>query len=172
MKSESWCGEAMKHRRKSRNNAAVPKPLETKRRPAQWVFPPDIFWISPMGQVIEGIGHLSMIQGAPKAFGFYESPQSPEEIDQAFTQLWRDGWVRGRFAAPMWSFHMEKPRQDALAVAQGLVRKFRAHGKYVEVDFALSPNRGQTFTVEDFLAEKWPSAWRLNPARRRKARWR
>lgn len=150
----------------------MPKPPQTRHRPAQWAFPPDIFWISPAGQVIEGIGHLSMMQGSPEAFGMMESPQTPSEIDQAFRRLWTEGWVRGRFADPMWSFHMGRPKGDSLAVAQALVRKYRAHGKYVEVDFALSSDRGQTFTVADFLDERWPSGWRLNPSRRRKARWR
>jgi hypothetical protein len=129
-------------------------------------FPPDIFWISPDGGVYEVIGHLTAIQAKPELFELPSSPKTRAEVDRAFSALFEQGWVRGRFSDGTFYFQMGRPRGLSLAAAHGLVLKFQAQAKEVSVDFAPGPYRPKDFSVEDFIDQKFPQAWGINPPRR------
>lgn len=141
----------------------------TEPRPEDWNWPPDIFWISPDGTVIEVIGHLTAIQAKPRTFGLERSPVSKKEIDAVFLDLWSRGWVRGRFSDGKFSFQMERPRGDSVAAAFDLVMKFKNHTKWVDVDFS-DPQYGRMSTemkAQRFLGRKFPTSWGLNPRGRK-----
>lgn len=148
---------------RARPRRRPPAPPGTVPRPAAWEFPPDIFWISPQGQVVEGVGHVSMMQERPEAFGFHAGPQGKREIDFALLGLWHRGWVRGRFAGETFSFQLDRPRGDSLVHAQDLVGRFARHVRWVEVDFGAPGFAPATFTRNDFLAARrglWRTRWR------------
>lgn len=69
-----------------------------KYKQDRWVFPPDIFWITPDGEIREIIGHLTAMQQAPEAYGFMFPPHTKDEIDYAFSTLFRNSYVRGRYS--------------------------------------------------------------------------
>lgn len=130
-------------------------------------FPPDIFWLSPDGGIYEVIGHLSAIQARPELFGLAASPKTRAEIGKAFGSLFEQGWVRGRFSDGTFYFQLERPRGLSLAAAHALVLKYKSHAKEVSVDFSPGPWRPKDFTAEDFIDQKFPQAWGINPPRRR-----
>lgn len=68
------------------------------RKTRKWEFPPDIFWITPDGEVRDIIGHLTDMQQSPEAYGLMFPPQTRAEIDFAFQTLFTDSWVRGRYS--------------------------------------------------------------------------
>jgi hypothetical protein len=141
-----------------------PKGVTPKK---SWDFPPDIFWITPDGGVIDVIGHLTALQGHPETFGLHASPRTKREVDDAFRYLWERGWVRGRFSGGTFSFQMERPRGIPLGNSFNLVLKFEDQATGVEVAFS-DPEyaqMGKWMTAEDFLAQKFPVSWRINPMR-------
>lgn len=133
----------------------------------RWSFPPDIFWITPDGVVINVIGHLTAIQGRPETFGLHASPVTKRQIDEAFLDLWASGWVRGRFSSGTFSFQMERPRSTPLGNAFNVVLEFQDHAEEVEVSFSdpeYAP-MAKSMTAKDFLLQKFPGSWRINPRR-------
>lgn len=141
-----------------------------KNEPAAWTdYPPDIFWITPDGKVMDVIGHLTAMQGDPEAFGLASSPVEKDEVDDAFGQLWSQGWVRGRFSDGTFSFQMERPRGLPMGNAYDMVATYRPHVKEIEVEFA-DPSAWKmrkNFTAEEFLAQKFPGAWGLGSKKRK-----
>lgn len=143
-------------------------PPGTSRAPFE--FPPDIFWISPDGVVISVIGHLTALRQSPWTFGFSFAPETKEEIEGAFRAVLGGGWVRGRFSSGVTSFHMERPRGTPLGNAHDFVLRFKSHITIVEVDF-YDPawfKAAKDFDVDDFLDQKFPLSWGINPGRRRR----
>lgn len=116
-----------------------------------WDFPPDVFWISLQGEVVEVVGHLTEIMEAPGKFGLAAAPASREEADRAFADLLAQGWVRGRRSGATFHFHILEPRTDALAVSQAFVRRFAGHGRWVVVDFWRPIKPPAPFTVRSFV---------------------
>lgn len=136
-----------------------------KRHPRQrsFKFPPDIFWIAPNGDARDIIGHVTSIQAHPEAYGFHDAPQTKEEIDEALTYLFQEGWVRGRFSSGRFSFQMERPRGTPMGNAHDLVLRFQDQAVEVEVDF-WDPKfklMAKSMTAEEFLSQKFPSRWGL-----------
>lgn len=116
-------------------------------------FPPDIFWISPEGEVLNVIGHVSSIQVKPKAYGLRVGPKDLNEIESVFNHLSKQGWVRGRYNSGTFSFQIDRPREIQLANAVDLVYRFQAQAKDVRVDF-LDPTfkrKGKSISAKDFL---------------------
>lgn len=135
----------------------------------RWEFPPDIFWITPDGGIMSVIGHVTAIQQTPEAFGLHVAPETREEVSRALNDLWAQGWVRGRFSDGVFSFHMERPRGVTVGNAYDMVAKHSRHAEKVEVDFA-DPfyfKFAKDFTAGEFLMQKFPSSWQLNPRRRK-----
>ena len=145
------------------------KPPGTVPRPGQFDWPPDIFWISPDGAVIEVIGHLTAMQARPDTFGLIGPPQTREEIDAAFQELFGRGWVRGRWSDGAFSLQMERPRGVPMGNAHELVLRFAAHAQEVDVDFAdpRFARMSKRMSATDFIEQRFPLAWRLNPRRGR-----
>lgn len=148
----------------------TPKPPPgTGLRPEDWDFPPDVFWITPDGVLIEVIGHLTAIQASPETFGLVVAPETKRGISDVFQSLFSDGWVRGRFSGETFFFQMARPRGSSLAGAHALVVQYAGHGIRVVVDFD-PPYFPQEFLVKDFVAQKFPASWGINPGRRRKGK--
>lgn len=135
-----------------------------------WDFPPDIFWITPDGIVIDVIGHLTAIQGHPETFGLHDSPKTKRQVDEVFRDLFAAGWVRGRCSNGTFSFQMERPRGVPLGNSFNMVLEFKGQATGVEVAFS-DPEyaqMGKWMTAQDFLGQKFPVAWRINPMRGKK----
>lgn len=135
-----------------------------------WEFPPDIFWITPDGVVIDIIGHVTAMQAHPETFGLDKAPTSRWEINEAFRVLWADGWVRGRFSGGTFHFQMERPRGKPLGNCFEMVLQWQEDARDVEIAFSepeFEP-MGKSMTADDFLAQKFPMAWRINPGRGRR----
>lgn len=142
---------------------AKKKKVSKTKRKSVFEFPPDIFWIAPSGDARDIIGHVTSIQGHPEAYGFHAPPQTKEEIDEALTYLFQEGWVRGRFSSGKFSFQMERPRGTPMGNAYDLVRRFQDQATEVEVDF-WDPNfkvMGISMAAKEFMAQKFPSRWGL-----------
>jgi len=130
-------------------------------------FPPDIFWLSPDGDAYEVIGHLTAIQAHPEIFGV-DAPKTKKEIDAVFSELFEDGWVRGRFSDRTFHFQMGRPRGLSLSAAHAIVLKCQKHATDVSIDFAPgAPWPPKDFSVDDFIEQKFPQSWGINPPRRR-----
>jgi hypothetical protein len=135
-----------------------------------WDFPPDIFWITPDGVAIDIIGHVTAMQARPETFGLHKSPTTKKEIDDAFRGLWAAGWVRGRFSDGTFYFQMERPRGKPLGNCFEMVLQFKSDAESVEISFAdpeFEP-MGKSMTAEEFLDQKFPTSWRINPGRGRR----
>lgn len=145
------------------------KPNGTNRRPKAWQWPPDVFWISPDGAVIEVIGHLTALQAHPETYGFSYAPRTRAEIDKAFHEMFDAGWVRGRFSGGVLHTQMERPRGTSLGNVFDLILKFREHVQSVDVDFAnpAYAKMSRELLVAEFMDQKFPGSWGLNPPRRR-----
>jgi len=130
-------------------------------------FPPDIFWISPDGHVIEVIGHLTALKAHPELFGFSRPPETKKDADDYFRTLFEAGWVRGRFSDATFHFQMERPRGLSLGGAYDLVVRYADQTDRVVIDFTSPKYRGEDFTRDEFLAQKFPGAWGINPPKRR-----
>lgn len=121
--------------------------------PFEWAWPPEVFWLSPCGEVVEIIGHLTAMRENPERFGLPSPPRTKREIDEAFRFLWAHGWIRGRFSSGTFWFHLDRPRPDALARARILVSKFARFVDRVDIDFAEAwPAR--TLKSADFLDDR------------------
>jgi hypothetical protein len=140
-------------------------PPGTGLRPGEWSFPPDIFWITPDGVLIEVIGHLTAMQAHPDTFGFVAAPEGKREIDTAFQSLFESGWVRGRFSDGTFFFQMGRPRGSSLGGSHSLVVEYASHTNRVMVDFQ-PPYPPQDFTTKDFIEQRFPASWGINPSRR------
>jgi hypothetical protein len=134
-------------------------PKAARPRAGHWDLPPDVFWISPEGEVIEVIGHLTEIMEAPERFGLAAAPSTKEEADRTFAELMEQGWVRGRLSGSTFNFHILEPRTDALAASQAFVSRYAGHGRWVVVDFWRPIKPPAPFTVRDFVEGRWPAAW-------------
>jgi hypothetical protein len=142
-----------------------------EKLPKGFEFPPEIFWIKPGGGVLSIIGHLSAMQGRPSTFGLATSPETREEIEAAFSKLFGEGWVRGRFSLVdgVASFHIARPEAVPVGNARTFVMKYAAFVNKVEIDFydpALF-KAGRDFTKDEFVEGVFPAWWQLNPKRRR-----
>lgn len=141
-----------------------------EKKPDAWEgYPPDIFWITPDGKVMDVIGHLTSMQSDPDTFGLAASPETKEEIEEAFEHLWTQGWVRGRFSDGTFSFQMERPRGLPMGNAYDLVVLHKPHAKKVEVEFAdpAAWKMRKNFEADEFLAQKFPGSWGLGSKKRR-----
>ncbi len=140
--------------------------------PMWFDFPPDIFWLTPEGAPVMGLGHISMIQRSPEAFGFHSPPETKGEQDAAITELLGGGWVRGRYTGDRFYFEMDRPRATPMKVAYDVVLRFERHGQDVVVDFPppYTGFGGKPVLVKDFLDQKFPIAWGLNPRPKRRKR--
>lgn len=144
----------------------TPKPPPgTGLRPEEWIFPPDVLWITPDGVLIEVIGHLTAMQAHPETFSLPAAPTSKRDIDDAFQSLFASGWVRGRFSDGTFFFQMGRPRGSSLGGTHALVVEYARHASRVVVDF-LPPYPPQDFTAKDFIEQRFPISWGINPPRR------
>ncbi len=136
------------------------------RRLPAW--PPDIFWISPEGKVLDVIGHVTSIQAKPEVYGLPATPETTVEIDQALAGLFEAGWVRGRFSHGVMSFQMERPRGLPMGNAHALVLLYQGQVKRVEVDFWLVDfvRLANDLQADDFLAQRFPAHWGLGRAKK------
>lgn len=135
-----------------------------KRRASKLpAWPPDIFWISPEGKVRSVIGHLTSLQAKPESYGLPAAPRSPQEIEEAFGSLFAQGWVRGRFAAGVMSFQMERPRGLPMGNAHAMVELYQDEVRRVEIDFWLEEAMrfAKDMSASDFLAQRFPAVWGL-----------
>lgn len=144
-------------------------PFGANPRPDEWTWPPDIFWITPEGVVVEVIGHMTAMQAHPETFGLDRAPTSKRDVDLAFLDLWSRGWVRGRFSDGKFSFQMERPRGLSLSACYDLVLKFEKQADWVDIDFSdhACARMSTGMHAKDFLQQKFPTSWRLNPRSRR-----
>jgi hypothetical protein len=140
--------------------------------PAAFRMPPDIFWIRPDGKVFSIIGHGTDIKAKPERYGLHSAPETDAELDEAFMALWSAGWLRGRWSLTdqQVDFHLLRPQAGVpLGNAYDFVVKYAAFIDRVNVAFA-DPfwfRAGRDFSREEFLAQKFPTAWGYNPGRRR-----
>ena len=118
-----------------------------------WEFPPDIFWITPDGETMDIVGHLSAIQQDPGAYGFHFPPQTAEEINHVFTTLLRDNWVRGRFSSGEAYFQIWTINKPVLDSIVEFVSKFYGQIKLVAVE-QVYPNRIYESTPKAFLSDR------------------
>jgi len=141
------------------------RPPGTTPRPGRWEWPPDVFWISPNGAVIEVIGHLTALQARPETYGLPAAPQTRAEIDVAFSDLFMLGWVRGRFADDTFHFQMGRPRGTPMGNAYYLALKFAEQMGRVDIDFAdpAYARMAMALSAKDFLAQRFPASWGFNP---------
>lgn len=131
-----------REKKKSRRRARRPDPT-----PMWFDFPPDVFWLTP--------------EGAPETKG---------EQDTVISDLLGRGWVRGRYTGERFYFEMDRPRATPMKAAYDFVLRFEKHGKDVVVDFP-PPHTGfggKPVLVKDFLDQKFPIAWGLNPGPKRR----
>jgi len=149
---------------------AKPNLPKGTRLSKKWDFPPDIFWISPEGVTIDVIGHVTAMQGSPDTFGLPASPVSKKEIDEAFRNLWAGGWVRGRFSSGTFSLQMDRPRGTPLGNAFDMILHFQDHAEEVDISFSDPEfeSMGKSMAAKDFLEQRFPTAWRINPGRGRR----
>lgn len=124
----------------------MPKKIKT------WEFPPDIFWISPDGEIRDIVGHLSAVQQDPASYGFHFPPQTTEEINHVFTTLLMNRWVRGRFSSGQAYFQIWTVNRPALDSIAEFVRMFQSHIKLVAVE-QVYPNRVWESTPKAFLSD-------------------
>lgn len=134
-----------------------------KKSPKPYEFPPDIFWISPEGKLMNVVGHVTDIKAKPEKYGFHDAPGTNEEIQEYLGCLFQTGWLRGRHYAGKFEFQMERPRSIPMEHAYTLVEKWRAHASKIVIDFWLPEfvNSRKEMTSEDFLALKIPTTWGL-----------
>jgi len=128
-------------------------------------FPPEIFWLDPQGAVVEGIGHLTMLQNDPERFGLAGSPQTPAEIDGAIRLVLESEWVRGRYslADRSWYFQIARPGGNVVGNIHALVLEFADHADEIIVEMPWPRWIVLEISVKDFIDQKFPSAWGLNP---------
>lgn len=145
------------------------RPVGTTPRPERFVYPPDIFWISPDGAVVEVIGHLTAIQAQPETFGLAAAPRTRAEIDESFRELFEGGWVRGRYSDGAFDIQLDRPRGGPLGNAYDLVARFARFAQRVNVDFAdpRFARAAKEMAAAEFLEQRFPLSWGLNARRRR-----
>src|SRR5262245_19245077 len=105
-----------------------------------WDFPPDVFWISPLGDPLEVVGHLTAMRERPELFGLHAAPRSNDEVDRAFADAWAQGWIRGRYSDGVFFLQMDEPRPEPFERARSVVLRYRRFARRVEVDFARGMN--------------------------------
>jgi hypothetical protein len=137
------------------------------KRKRRFEFPPDVFWIKPNGQVMPVIGHLTAMQAKPEDFGLPAAPTSDETIDKAFTELWEEGWTRGRYGDGVLHIQMGEPAKTQMEYVRGLVEKHADQVSEVDVDFAhpVYWRMGKVLSATAFVQERWPIVWGLGNSR-------
>ena len=134
-----------------------------KKVAKSYEFPPDIFWVSPEGKLLNAVGHVTDIKAKPEKYGFHAAPENKEQIEEYLACLFEAGWLRGRFYSGKFEFQMERPRSIPMEHAYLLVEKYRFQTTKVIVDFWLPEfvDFRKEMTAEDFLALKLPTTWGL-----------
>ena len=137
-----------------------------KKKKVVWDFPPDVFWITPEGKVIEVIGHLTAIRSDPEFFGFAFPPRTESEVDKVFMELLTDHWIRGRVSGNKVYFQVGAVNRRVMDIIIEFLMAFRDHIDNVIIESAYPVWRSWELPIEDILEDRYPVAWRLNPKKK------
>jgi len=142
-----------------------------KKKKQKWVFPPHVFWISPQGEVLDIIGHLTAIQHDPHEFNLTYPPQTESEIDEAFDYILKEGWIRGRVSEPNVYFYFYRLSRNVLQNITDFLLFYQVPEMWVaNFDFHQPTHKAMPISipVRDFLEGRYPSYWERNPKKRKK----
>jgi hypothetical protein len=99
-----------------------------------WKFPPEVFWITPDGEVRDIIGHLTAMQEDPASYGFSFPPITKSEISRAFDALLLNRWVRGRLNGDKALFQVWSANNTTIGNIAGFLMLYRPHIKTVVIE--------------------------------------
>lgn len=142
---------------------------KAKRSPYGLQELPTAFWLSPQGMVVPVNLHPELLMLVPKMFGLKRAPEGKSEIEAAMAFVIGRGWARARvFPQGVADFQIHRADWKSLGEIVDLLLFHRDFVRVVRIRTVEPWKAWREIPLGEFLEGKFPSAWLVNPRRKRR----